>query len=283
MTFVSQVNSKYGLVEQKNLTIYRFIKDVFPLDVTPFYQGNGVYGPCTYFSFEDRTGKSCGAEQYTLHFKYEAKPEHTLWVTPKQLAGLEDADVLTVVEDGFLNMKSGTAFDATLLPKKAKKLKYDAIGITGRSHLEGGRQLLALKPFALKLISFNIIFNDESHRDYVYNGLNPKAKKCKSGIVGLPPAALKKIDQLLRKVEQQLPPFDKARKEAIKIVTSKAITFKKWMPLSTEGYTMIVYPNRHIKGESILYIKSPDNTIKEAYSHGNFETWFNTRTDRIPK
>jgi len=208
MSFVTALTIKYRVVSaKKQLTIYRFINDIFPLAVTHLYSGDGVYGKCTYFSLEDRTHKNFDAARFSLNFKYKASPQNPLSITPTQLDGLDDGDLMTVVEDGFLNMPYGKEFDASLLTKKAKKMGYDSIIITGSQHLEGGKQLLALKDFPLEVITLNISFIDKKDRDAVYRELGQDLVTRKSSdhwdIMAIPPRLIKKLDTVLRKIKSK--------------------------------------------------------------------------------
>ena len=204
MSFVDTVKARYQIVAaKKQLTIYRFVNDIFPLAVTHFYSGDGVYGKCTYFSLDDRTSKkNHDATRFSLHFKYKATPQNILFITPKQLDGLDDGDHMVIVEDGFLNMPYGKDFAASSLTKKAKKLGYDAISITGSQHLEGGKQLLALKDFPLKIIGLNVCFTDKNDRDAVCRALGQDLVTRKSTahweIMDVPTSSIKKLDAALR-------------------------------------------------------------------------------------
>lgn len=171
-SFVKKLSA--AIASRETLTIYRFTNDVLPSRITHFYKGDGVYGPCTYFSLDDRTTKNFDAD-YILHFKYSAKPNNPLYVTPKQLEGLDDADVLIVVEDQFLGMKQGSEFDARLLTKKATKLNYDSIIITGSPHLEGGKQLLGLREFPVTVLSMSVCVSEKYKKD-VFSKLKKSIK-----------------------------------------------------------------------------------------------------------
>lgn len=65
------------VAEAKKLTLYRGVQDIYPSQVTHTYEGDGVFGPGTYFAmyYEDAEGyaqgHSNGFELFGLVLEYE--------------------------------------------------------------------------------------------------------------------------------------------------------------------------------------------------------------------
>lgn len=192
-------------------TIYRFVYGVLPLDIKPFYKGSGVYGEGTYFSLDDRSKRGGVYEEdgpFVLHYKYQAQPKNPLLVTKKQVDGLIDADILTVVEPGFLGLKKGEEFEAWDLTKRAKRLGHDSVIITGSKNedIDGGHQLIALKEFPLKPISLSIRFQSKAPRDAVSKALGDKFKTSTINgtfaILNIPAAFEKRVHSAIKNLEE---------------------------------------------------------------------------------